>query len=107
MDEGPVGKRRLPVLAKEDVAKDEKDEEEVDEEEEADEDFDVEEFADGRVRGRVTALPQRAIAAGSESIDRARARGYPRAHVDPSRAPLRFGQDGPPRVCEGARTRGE
>jgi Sigma-70, region 4 len=45
VDEGPVGKRRLPVLAKEDVAKDEKDEEEVDEEEAADDDFDVEEFA--------------------------------------------------------------
>ncbi len=48
IDEGPVGKRRLPVLAKEDAAKDEeKDEVDADEDEaeEAEEDFDVEEFA--------------------------------------------------------------
>jgi Sigma-70, region 4 len=46
VDEGPVGKRRLPVLAKEEAPVD-KDEEDLDEEEaevEADE-FDVEEFA--------------------------------------------------------------
>ena len=41
VDEGPVGKRRLPVLTKEDVVKDE---DETDEEETAEEDFDVEEF---------------------------------------------------------------
>jgi len=47
VDEGPVGKRRLPVLAKEAAPIEDKDEEDVDEEEaevEADE-FDVEEFA--------------------------------------------------------------
>ncbi len=41
VDEGPVGKRRLPVLAKEDVVKDE---EETDEEETVEDEFDVEEF---------------------------------------------------------------
>jgi hypothetical protein len=41
VDEGPVGKRRLPVLAKEDVVKDE---EESDEEETVEDEFDVEEF---------------------------------------------------------------
>jgi hypothetical protein len=39
VDEGPVGKRRLPVLAAPVV-----DEEEADEEETVEEDFDVEEF---------------------------------------------------------------
>ena len=41
VDEGPVGKRRLPVLAKEEAVKDE---EETDEEETAEDEFDVEEF---------------------------------------------------------------
>jgi hypothetical protein len=41
VDEGPVGKRRLPVLAKDDVVKDEDDTDE----EEVEEEFDVEEFA--------------------------------------------------------------
>jgi hypothetical protein len=41
VDEGPVGKRRLPVLAKEEVAKDE---EETEEEETVEDEFDVEEF---------------------------------------------------------------
>jgi hypothetical protein len=41
VDEGPVGKRRLPVLAKEEVVKDE---EEADEEETVEDEFDVEEF---------------------------------------------------------------
>jgi hypothetical protein len=41
VDEGPVGKRRLPVLAKDDVVKDEEDTDE----EEVDDEFDVEEFA--------------------------------------------------------------
>ncbi len=48
VDEGPVGKRRLPVLAKEDVAKDAEeadDAEDAEEAEEAEDDFDVEEFA--------------------------------------------------------------
>jgi hypothetical protein len=41
VDEGPVGKRRLPILAKDEVVKDE---DETDEDE-AEDDFDVEEFA--------------------------------------------------------------
>ena len=51
VDEGPVGKRRLPVLTKDDAAKDEEDVDEVDEDsdteekEETSSDFDAEEFA--------------------------------------------------------------
>jgi hypothetical protein len=49
VDEGPVGKRRLPVLAKEEAPVEDKDEDESDEEESEAEaeapDFDVEEFA--------------------------------------------------------------
>jgi hypothetical protein len=43
VEEGPVGKRRLPVLAKEEVVKDEEDTDEEEEETALDE-FDVEEF---------------------------------------------------------------
>ena len=46
VDEGPVGKRRLPVLAKKSAeVEEEKDEEEEAEAEEADADFDADEFA--------------------------------------------------------------
>jgi hypothetical protein len=41
VDEGPVGKRRLPVLSKEEPVKDEED---TDEDETAEDEFDVEEF---------------------------------------------------------------
>ena len=44
VDEGPVGKRRLPVLAKEEVVKDEEEADEEETEEETPEEFNVNEF---------------------------------------------------------------
>ena len=44
VDEGPVGKRRLPILAKEEVVKDEEETDEEEAEEVVKAEFDVEEF---------------------------------------------------------------